>query len=360
MATATWRDAGALSPAEEASDLEDEVRERIRQEILQRLSREGYRFDFFQVVRLLELAFPGAPSPGETPDVGAERIRMRPDAALAFPPADIRRIVPPADPAAPVQLHLTFMGLYGVSSPLPEFFCETAATEQDETRALRAFLDLFNHRLYAFFYRAWKKYRPELFRAAEGLEGYVDVHARRFMALSGLGTPRAAEQVPVPRHLLLTFASRLLPRARNAEGLEALLSGWLELPVQVEENVPRWVAIRDRPRMGRSGMQLGRSSTIGRKIYDVMGKFRLHIGPMDRPQYLALLPGGALAGALAWLVRAYLPGYLDFDVELRLRSAALPPTRLGDRDGRLGLTATLGTPRTPLLARIVDYGRAAA
>ena len=60
--------------------------------IAARLFREGYQFDFFQSVRLLEIFLPGGKSTGETSDLNEERIRFRPHHGLAFPATDVRSI----------------------------------------------------------------------------------------------------------------------------------------------------------------------------------------------------------------------------------------------------------------------------
>ena len=53
-------------------------------------------------------------------------------------------------------------------------------------------------------------------------------------------------------------------------------------------------------------------------------------------------------------MRLYAPDYLDFDVELRLRTSDLPPTQLGDPSTKLGLTTSLGDPTEPVQTRVID------
>lgn len=349
MATTARSDAGSVAVASGA----DGDAARLSEAVLQRLREDGFRFDFFQAVRLLERIFTDAPPPGETTDARREVVHLRPDTAVAFPATDVRRVETGGDREAEVTV--TFMGLYGIGSPLPEFFYEVLSTGGEEVAALRDFLDIFNQRIYTAFYRAWKKYRPELRR----LPDYSDRDSKRFLAFGGIGTPAALDDAPVPRALLMAFAGRLLPQRRNAEGLEALVSAWLNLPVEVVQNVPRWVPIRDPKTLGQEGgLALGRTSTIGRSLHDCMGKFRLCIGPMGRDRYLELLPQGAKAGPLQWLVQTYLTDYLDFDVELHLRTGDLPPARLGDTSCRLGWSTCLGTPRDEVLKNVVQYDTA--
>jgi len=315
--------------------------------VYRRLLDEGYRFNFFQAVRLLELLEPGAPGPGETND--RERIELLPSPALVFPPTDIKRIE--RLDSGRIRLRATFHGLYGIDSPLPYYFYDRLATEDPETDTLREFLDVFNHRFYSFLYRAWKKYRPALQHRSDGR----DASSRRFLALTGLGTAHATDEVPGPPLRLAALAGLLGPRTRSAAGLQAFIRAVFDdMPVTVIENVGRWVPMPTRQGLG-GRLRLGQNTTVGERVYDRSGKFRLCLGPMDVEQYLALLPGGDDAEALAQMVRLYAPDPLDFDVELRIRSEELPETRLGATSARLGLTTSAGQPREPVLRRVVSY-----
>ena len=115
-----------------------------------RLRREGHRFQFSQVMRLLEQAFPEAPAPGETSAVLDPPIRLRPSIDLVFPSTDVERVERVDGRHERVQVVLNFLGLYGIDSPLPYYFYEELAHGTRETIPHRDFLDVFNHRFYAF------------------------------------------------------------------------------------------------------------------------------------------------------------------------------------------------------------------
>ncbi len=318
--------------------------------VYRRLKDEGYRFGFFQAIRLLELLFPDEPGPGTTTDFAEAPIRLRPSPDLVFPATDIKRIEWTGENR--VQVIATFMGLYGVDSPLPYYFYDDLAKDEEDTRPHRDFLDLFNQRLYAFFYRAWKKYRPGMHHRADGR----DRLSKQFVALSGLGTPHASDDVPLAPLRLASQAGLLGPRVRNAPGLESLIEAFFnDIEVKVIENVPRWVPIPSRSGLGAESLRLGEDATIGEQVHDRSGKFRVRLGPMGIDLYLDLLPGGERAAELQSLVRLYAPDYLDFDVELQVHSDDMPPTRLGESTAQLGLTTHLGTSTEPILDRIVEY-----
>jgi type VI secretion system protein ImpH len=326
--------------------------------IAERLFQEGYLFDFFQSVRLLELFLPGGKSTGETSDLKEERIRFRPHHGLAFPAADIRGIEKLDGTPESARITVTFMGLYGVDSPLPGWFYEAIGNGADYAQPLRDFLDIFNHRLYSLFYRSWAKYRLfEQYSRPTGRRALL----LRALSLSGLGNPGSIDAIEIRPVHLAAFAGILSFQVRNAEGLRNVLAELLQdIPVAVLENVSRWVTIPERARLGRNGKRslvLSVTSSIGRQVNDISGKFRVVLGPLTLGQYVALLPGGDRTRTVNSIVRLYVRDALDYDVQLRLKTSEIPMLRLGDSALKIGLTTWLGRPRTETTSRLVDYGK---
>jgi type VI secretion system protein ImpH len=314
-------------------------------------------FDFFQSVRLLEVFLSSAKGTGETGDLKDERIRFRPHHGLAFPAADVHSIERLGGTPEHARITATFMGLYGVDSPLPGWFYEAIAYEADFAQPLRDFLDIFNHRLYSLFYRSWAKYR--LFEHYSSPSGRRELLLRA-LSLSGLGTSGCTDNIETRPVHLAAFAGILSFQVRNAEGLRNLLAELLlDIPVAVLENVPRWVPLPERSQLGRNGKRsivLSVTSLIGRKVNDISGKFRVILGPLTLGQYVALLPGGDRTGKVNSIVRLYVRDALDYDVQLRLKTSEIPMLRLGDSALKIGLTTWLGRPRTETTSRLVDYG----
>jgi type VI secretion system protein ImpH len=326
---------------------------------LDRMLRHGYFFDFFQAVWLLEKFLRGGKTPGEGSDPAEERINIRPHSGLVFPSTDVRKIELIDEDPQRARVTVTFGGLYGIDSPLPVYFYDSIATEAEPTRPLRDFLDIFNSRLYSLFYRTWKKRRPALEFQTPG----TDKASQRFLCLAGVGTKKALAQARVPFMRLAAHAGRLSCRVRNSEGLRDFLQAFFkEVRVRIQENVPRWVPIANRARMAKGGVNrpvLGSTATIGEKIRDVSGKFRVVLGPLTLSQYTSFLPGADGAAILSSLVEVYAPDSLAYDVELLLRRDEIPPARLGDRTVKVGLTAWAGRTTKPYAFRIVSYDGAA-
>ena len=59
------------------------------------LFEEGYRFDFYQAVRLLEMIYPEKLSVGEASEPDFEVVRFKSRVSLAFPAGQIREIRAP-------------------------------------------------------------------------------------------------------------------------------------------------------------------------------------------------------------------------------------------------------------------------
>jgi type VI secretion system protein ImpH len=309
--------------------------------------------DFFQAVRLLDATVPGAIDLSADRATDALRVSVRPHDGLAFPAADVRRADWIAGDRPELRLVVTFMGLYGVDSPLPSYF--GAAAGDEEAQALRDFLDIFNHRLYLLLFRSWAKYHGAL-----GGASAAAAHERRLARLAGLGAPDPERTLPV--HRLLPFAASLRDRVRNSEGLRRLIEGLLPgVEVRIAEHIPRWVTIADRPRVGRrdTTAALGDTALLGQRLLDVSGKFRIVLGPLSWTQFEALHSGGRDARALAEIVALYAPDRLDYDVELRISTAELPITRLGCPSNHLGLTTWAGRPPETIVSEIVEYTEAA-
>lgn len=336
------------------ADLED-GEESANHGVLGRLFRQGYMFEFFQAVRLLEELFPQAPGPGEGFALAQERIRFKPHEGLGFPAADVKKVELVDDGEKPPysQVVATFMGLYGIDSPMPSHFSNLLVADDEENWALRDFLDIFNHRLYSLFYRSWKKYRPALHFKAPG----TDAFSHRLLCLAGVD-PATADSWPVAPLRLVPLAARLTCPVRSVEGLGRLLTTFFsDVAVRVVENVARWAAISQPPRLGRGpiNQRLGETAIIGRRLVDRTGKFRLVLGPLGFERYLTLLPGGETAALLHGLVQFYIPDFLAYDVELLLQTEDIPPIKLGSEKIRLGRHTWLGKPGREVQAQVVNY-----
>jgi type VI secretion system protein ImpH len=311
-------------------------------ELLELLCRQARSTSFFQAVLLLERIFPDAPAVGHEGPVTREAIRLRPSIALSCPPADVESIDKLSDERA--QVTSTFLGLYGVDSPLPYAYAEHVAVIADEPGGvrLREFLDVFHHRLYSLLYRTWRKSRPV--STAEGHDKLTDrvlapIGYCHELGVGGARRPRLAE------------ARIRVLRARTTAGLEALLRHRLGYSCPVDPLQERWVEIPlgQRSSVGQRNALLGSSLVVGARMVDC-NKVCVQVRARHFSMFEDLLPEGDDRHALDDVVASYLRAPIDYDVEVKLAAEHVPPWKLGQR-GALGRTVWLGPPRPDAVVR---------
>jgi type VI secretion system protein ImpH len=363
-----------------------------------RLFERFYEFDFFQAVRVLERVFPARKPVGLDFAPADEIVRFRPHLSLAFPPAQIVALDPPTEDR-PVHLAtVTFFGLYGVNGALPTHYTQMMMDlvrdlprSSPERRALRDWLDLFNHRLISLFYRAWEKYRFHIaFERGEAKRPDPDAFTLGVRSLMGLGSAGTGDRLAVSAELgtaaaelewavpgagrrtahhapratlariddlaVLYYAGFFAQRPRNAANLRAMLADYFRLPVEVGQFRGGWLAIpADRQsQLGTLGT-LGVDAVAGDRVWDVTARFRVRLGPLDYPTFEDLLPDRSPVRErktfflVAQLARLFVGPELDFDVQLVLDRREVPEAHLTEGEGagpRLGWNVWLisGTP----------------
>lgn len=311
--------------------------------LLDALEAHPGRFDFYGALRQLECAFPQLPRIGEAARPADEALRFGQQPSLAFEPAMIAGLKRGDTP----KLLLNFFGLLGANGPLPIHLTEYIRDRQRNLNdpTLTAFCDMFHHRIISLFYRAWASAQP----AVSLDRPQADTFARYLGSLIGLGMPSVLNRDSVPDVAKLHFAGRLGPQARNAGGLAALLTDYLQVPVQVEQFVGHWMTLPADGlcalRSGPDAPVLGQTTVMGRKVWNTQHKFRLLIGPLDLEQTRRLLPGGDSLRRVQDWVRQYVGLAMDWDVNLIVRKEQLPRLRLGSAP--LGWTSWLSS-KTPL------------
>lgn len=347
----------------------------------QRLLTRGWEFDFFQAVWLLDGMLGDKQPVGERGPVAEEAIQFRPDVSLGFPATDIRRIFQRNDAGSdrsPYCVEVTFLGLYGVSSPLPVHYAVDILRAVDKAGTLstpsaeydgipgaadatpaptptRDFLDIFHHRLISFFYRAWLKYR---FYRSYSLP-HRDVITKYLLWFIGVEPNATADELGLPPDRLLRYAGALTQRPKCAQLLEGIISDyWHGLSVTVHQAVGRWVTVSgaDMNSLGRARCGLGTDLTIGEQVYDLSGLFSISIGPLDWETYQLFLPGQPCFCETRAIVRLYCDDPLAFTIELELRADQVPELQLtsGSSAGRLGFTSWVRTEEMPETSVIFD------
>ncbi len=323
--------------------------------LIARLLREPGRFGFFQAVRLLERMESARGRVGEDTVPGREVVRFRAAPTLRFPASEILAIRPPredggdsAPPSSPYEMIVTFMGLTGPKGVLPSYFTRLLLRRlRAKDPTLRDFFDLLNHRRISLFYRAWAKYRfPIAFERARSREiTRDDAFTRCLFSLVGLGTAGQRGRHELDDHTFIFYGGLFAHHPRSAVALEGMLGYQFGLPVRIEQFRGQWLnlAPRDRSMMpdrrepaGRHNRQ-GRDVVLGRRVWDVVSKFRIRLGPLGLDEFYRFLPppvGDCLVD-LAQLARTYAGSELDFDVQLAVAAGEWPRCELGGQGRRM-------------------------
>lgn len=288
-------------------------------------------FGFFQAVRLLERLYPERTPVGGLGDPGSEVVRFGAHASIAFPASEIQALDLDADPA---RMTVNFMGLTGPQGVLPLTYTLLVAERlRARDRAMRDFLDLFNHRIISLFYRAWEKYRFGIAHERDRSDPLL-VHLKD---LVGIGTSELQRRLAVPDETLIFYGGLLTLASRPAVALERMLEDYFGVRAAVEQFVGAWYPL-DRATQCELGdesspsSQLGLGAVAGDEVWDQQARVRVRLGPLTRAQYDDFLPGGSAHEPLRALTRFFCGDQLDVEVQLVLARDEVPPCVLGADD----------------------------
>ena len=306
------------------------------------LGDDIWRVNFYRFCQLLEQENPQSPLLGTADRPSKDPVRFRSWPGMGFPASELRAVETDEDhPERPPTVRTTFLGMYGVDSPLPTAYLDDIAQRREGYEATTAFLDIFSHRIITQYYRIWRKYAyPATYEA-----GGTDNTSQCLLGLVGLGIPGTAENIatPVSRFLALLGAMRL--PTRNAEGLRALV-GLLAPDTSATVISPEPVKV---PMMQRSGLEkanrvsLSQRATLGKSGREGCSRILLMLATDNPREAEDWLPGGQLHTDLLVLLRVYLGYRSDVRLRLTVPVSTLPEPLLGRKHRiRLGRTGILG------------------
>jgi type VI secretion system protein ImpH len=327
---------------------------------LGQLVRKPFRFDFFQAVRLIELATGRTEATSWNPQAirqapsrrlpYEEHVRFRAHVGHAFPASAISSFAPlsmteDADASAP-EMTVTFLGLAGTGGILPGHYTQLLIDRaREKDFGLRDFFDLFNHRLIAHFYRAWEKCRfyVRYERGRRSGDEGRDHFTGMLYSLIGLRTAGLRDRQALPDELLLYYAGHFSHRPRSAVALQQIVADCFQVPTEVRQFQGQWLNLRraDRTQL-TSGLrpggnnQLGVSAIAGVRVWGIENKFRLRLGVLRYAGFCKFLPRCSGHVSLGQLVRFFVGPAFDFDIQLVLAKDEVPRCQL-KRSGEMRL-----------------------
>lgn len=303
------------------------------------LREDANSFEFFQAVTLLQRLRRDSQPVGRFSNPEDEAVHFSVNNELAFPASQVQEISYRED--SPAQMKVNFMGLSGPMGVLPYCYSELVLERlRAKDKSLASFLDIFNHRIISFFYRAWEKYR---FPVTYYL-GDEDLFTHHLLDLIGLGTPGLQERQVVPDDAFLHYVALLGEQSRSPSALEAILRDYFQVPVEIEQFIGAWYRLDPSTQCSMQednddSEQLGRGAIVGDEIWDQRSRVRIKLGPMTLPQYRDFLPDGSAFEPLRAITTFFSNNELDFEAQLFLRQEEVPSCEVGfegEESPRLG------------------------
>ncbi len=299
--------------------------------IEEELYEYGEDFDFFQAVRLLSRLQVQAGEASSTSEA-LKKLRIHPELSLDYPDSAISSIE--EDEKGGAEIVTTFMGLYGISSPLPNFYTEELLDEEwHEQNASKDFLDIIHHHLYPVLFEAWEKYRFGYQAVEQKNHKYWDV----LFSLIGLSDQEFRSLAKMPERFL-PYLGMLAQRQKSALGLETILKNVLSTDlIEIESSVLRQVPIPKEQFCRLGGAQLGETSVIGDSIEDRMGCAHIHIEGITQEKFHQFLNDKEFIEFIWLLMDFYLIEPIEIELILHLTDDTVKPAVLG-----LGAWSSLG------------------
>jgi type VI secretion system protein ImpH len=304
-------------------------------DLKQDLLENSQDFDFFQAYRLLQRL--NALSTSSRFD--KRDIRVRPNLELGYGDTDIHEVLElPGNKGYEVVTNLA--GLYGISSPLPDFYTEELLDyEWEGYDGPRAFLDILNNQLLTKLFDAWRLNRL----SQNTIEGRVQDYRRLIASISN--NP-AFEREPDDElaQLKLRFSGLFSLYSKSAVGLKTLLQGYLGTEqVEVIEHYRQVAPVpdRDRLRLGEQATILGEDGHLGSRIADYSSGICVRVGPIAEATYRDLFVDSERWDLLNRLIREYLIERLSVQFELLIQRTEQSAS-LGENWNYLGQTSYLG------------------
>ncbi|NLL14442.1 MAG: type VI secretion system baseplate subunit TssG [Fibrobacter sp.] len=287
------------------------------------LQKRGCEFDAFQILVMLEEYFC---INAEDHDSWNRLIRLSANPEIAFPCSDVENVTIDHDRLSVV---LSFLGLVGISSPLPNYFTEYGATHSHQKSALTDFLNIFDNRLYALFFQAWKKCYPFSLSKND-----ISLFLKR---QNPIYVESKMEEQNLPYCYGLTVGEH-----GNINCLIEMISDYCEgVKVSVEQWCSQWVKVDC---LGVLGVDLVLSDNIvlGERITDRSGKFSV-ILELDRSHSIqSYNSGSGFIDGVSKIIGANLPQYLEYDVKVKFTSENMCTVKLGADNASLGIDSICG------------------
>ena len=312
-----------------------------------RLEDDLHRINFYRFCQLLEKRYPGRPLLGSTSHPADDPVRFAPYPGMGFPVSELKSVeYDEEDESKPPRIRTTFMGMYGVDSPLPTAYLDDITQRREGHEALQGFLDIFSHRILTQYYRIWRKYSyPATFEP-----GGTDSISQSLLGLVGLGIPGTAEHIATPLSRFLSLPGVLQQPGKTQQGIQALVSLLApETRVQVSPYSLRPVEItRPLGFYGDEDFLLDGNTPLGDEAMDANSQLLIALFTDDERESQGWKPDGLLYQDFLVMLRVYLGWRFKAKITLTTQTRLLAVPPLGEGPFWLGMNGVLGADQETL------------
>lgn len=324
--------------------------------LLEQLQNEPHLFEFYQAVRLLEIATQREPV-GNAVTPQDEAVSFRHTTDLRFHSEDIQ-VIRPHDPTPDqhksennqqqFEMQVDGFGLTGSNGILPHHYTATLLQQlKQKNPAMRDYFDLFNHRSLSLLYQAWEKYRFEIgySRARNSKNKHTlgtqkrntDPFTQAMASLIGINLASDYHERALPIEALIGYAGLLMKPQLSTVDLSNLLSDYFAMPIQIHGFQGSWINLEnqfvsrlpDEQQPDGINNQLGKSVMLGKRCWQVDQRIKLVIHCETPSAFYDFAPHGAAhRDLLAWLEHC-VDATIEVAIHLLVDPTFLPPARLG-------------------------------
>lgn len=300
-----------------------------------------HRINFYRLCQLLEKRNPGRPLMGSTSHPGDDPVRFAPHPGMGFPASELKAVeYDEDDDSRPPRIRTTFMGMYGVDSPLPMAYLDDIAQRREGHDALQGFLDIFSHRILTQFYRIWRKYSyPATFEP-----GGTDSISQSLLGLVGLGIPGTADHIATPVSRFLALLGVLQQPGKTQEGMQALVTLLApDTTVKVSPYCLRPVEMgQPLGFYGDDDFLLDGNTPLGDEAMDAGSQLLVALTTDNEQEAQGWKPDGLLYQDFLVMLRVWLGWRFKAKITLTTRTRLLAVPPLGEGPFWLGMNGVLG------------------
>jgi len=306
------------------------------------LKEKPWTYDFFALARRLEAESEG-PGFGRSKRPSEDPVRFGQYASMGFSPRSVHSVK--TSDEAPI-IKLLFSGMFGPNGAMPFHLTEWATDRRQHhsDTTFEDFADVFHHRFFSLFYRAWADTDPVV---SMDSQDQADVFKKFIGAFGGVYNVDSDDFLDYGRRF---YMSHIGPSSARPESLKQVISDSFETDAEIIEYVGIWLDIGEEDCAALGDCELGGGQILGQSVWSRTGKFEIVVGPMSAEKFNSFLPGNENASLLREIVIALVG--LDFDWQVRLRRApeTIESTALNG-NARLGYDAWMAASSDETMAR---------